>query len=183
MATEFDYSATDTSDDVVRSVAAEISGGGLKPLSDEERLERQIWREEQAFLAEERRFEYEQRQAEIEAIARAEHAAEISERNRVARLQLRREYQERQDRQSHDNDLTALRFEANQSAMWRNAVRNTLAYQTRQTLINELEAAMNPPPPPPAPDVIYVEAVEGSDQLGSSDFNPTLWMQKSRSWW
>jgi hypothetical protein len=49
-------------------------------------------------------------------------------------------------------------------------------------LLNELEAAINPPPPPPEPEVIYVEAAEGSDQLGASDFDYKLWMQKPRSW-
>jgi hypothetical protein len=53
----------------------------------------------------------------------------------------------------------------------------------RQTLMGKLEKMLAPPPEPsPEPDVIYVEAVEGSDQLGTSDFNPKLWMQKPRSW-
>jgi hypothetical protein len=38
-------------------------------------------------------------------------------------------------------------------------------------------------PPPPEPEVVNVKAVEGSDQLGTSNFNPKLWMQKPRSWW
>jgi len=50
--------------------------------------------------------------------------------------------------------------------------------------MDELDATINPPAPPqePEPTVVYVEAAEGSDQLGTSDFNPKRWMQKSRSW-
>jgi hypothetical protein len=80
-------------------------------------------------------------------------------------------------------DLAALRSEAQESAAWRNTVRNAIAYQQRQTLLNELEAAMTPPPSPPEPTVVYVEADEGSDQLGTSDFDASAWMKKSRSWW
>jgi hypothetical protein len=48
----------------------------------------------------------------------------------------------------------------------------------------EVESAINPQPPPePEPTVVYVEATEGSDQLGTTDFNPKLWMQKPRPWW
>ena len=50
-------------------------------------------------------------------------------------------------------------------------------------MLADVERHFSPPPPPPEPEVVYVEAVEGSDQLGTSDFNPKLWMQKPRSWW
>jgi hypothetical protein len=50
--------------------------------------------------------------------------------------------------------------------------------------MGELDAMINPQPQPePEPEVIYVEAAEGSDQLGTSDFNPALWMHRPRSWW
>jgi hypothetical protein len=49
-------------------------------------------------------------------------------------------------------------------------------------VLNEVSNYFNPPAPPPEPEVIYVEAAEGSDQLGTPDFNPKLWMQKPRSW-
>src|SRR5262249_41806449 len=63
------------------------------------------------------------------------------------------------------------------------AVRHTIADQQQQALLADLERHFNPPPPPaPEPEVVYVEAVEGSDQLGTSDFNPKLRMQKPRSW-
>jgi hypothetical protein len=59
-----------------------------------------------------------------------------------------------------------------------------LRQQHVQSLYGELEKMLSPPPPPPPePEVVYVEAAEGSDQLGASDFNPKLWMQKPRPWW
>jgi hypothetical protein len=63
------------------------------------------------------------------------------------------------------------------------AARNTIAYQQRQTLLNELESMINPPAPPAEPTVTYVEAEEGSDELGTADFNIELWSKKPRSWW
>jgi hypothetical protein len=170
---EFDYSATEASDDVVRSVAAEMTGGGLKPLTDDERVEWEIWREEQALLAEQRAVEYRERQTEQEAVARAEHAAEIAERNRKAR----QEYLARQDQQARNSDLAALRLEAQQSAMWRNTVQNALAYQARQTLINEMEAAINPPPPEPEQVTAASDDI-GSPNIADDDFNAGCWLQK-----
>jgi hypothetical protein len=183
----FDYTATDTPDDVVRSVAAEINGGGLKPLSDDERLEREIWREQQAWRAEQRDAERRQRQAEqaaeAESIARAEQAAEIAESNRRLRL----ERQERINRDVQQRELADLRIRSAAHEGWQrgveNAARNAVRQRYTQELMGELDALTNPPQPatPPEPEVI--ETVEGSDQLGTSDFNPKLWMQKPRSWW
>jgi hypothetical protein len=45
---EFDYTATDTPDDVVRKVVADISGRRLRPLTNGERMEREAWRSEMA---------------------------------------------------------------------------------------------------------------------------------------
>jgi hypothetical protein len=160
----FDYTVTDTPDDVVRAIANEMSDGGLKPLSDEERLERQIWREEQAFLAQERLIERERQQAEIEAAARHEQALALAEDNRRAREKAHQEYLARQERQGHSNVLAVLQSEAQQSAAWRNAVRNAIAYQNRMTLMNELEAALAPPAPPPSPEPTTVVVVEGEQE-------------------
>jgi hypothetical protein len=45
----FNYEAqTDTPDDVIRRIAAEMSGGGLKPPSEGEQLEREIRRAQRA---------------------------------------------------------------------------------------------------------------------------------------
>jgi hypothetical protein len=92
---------------------------------------------------------------------------------------MRQEYIVRQERQSRSNDLAILRNEAQQSALWRNAVRNAVAYQQRQTLLNELEAAMTPPPPPPDPIVIQPDDDLGSPHIADGDnFNPGYWLQK-----
>ena len=103
------------------------------------------------------------------------------------REKAQRERRERIDREARQRELADLRFQVrshqvSQSGV-QNAVRQTIATQQQQALLADLERHFNPPPPPPEPEVIYVEPVEGSDQLGTSDFNPTLWMQKSRSWW
>jgi len=51
-------------------------------------------------------------------------------------------------------------------------------------LINDLERQINPPAPPEnLTEIVYVEAAEGSDELGTSDFNIEAWSRKSRSWW
>jgi len=47
--------------------------------------------------------------------------------------------------------------------------------------MGELEKMLRPPPP--EPEIIYVEATGGSDQLGESDFNVELWRNKPRPWW
>jgi hypothetical protein len=70
-----------------------------------------------------------------------------------------------------------LRLQSAQYQAWQNnvqaATRNAIAYQQRQTLMNELEAAINPPPPP-EPEIIYVEAEQGTGRLGYADFDPRL---------
>ena len=126
----------DVPDDVVRSVAAEISGGGLKPLSDQEKLDREIWREQQlrqrALADEQRAFEREQRQAELEATARHEAAEALALANRQARERMRQEYLTRQEQRTNAA-LSSLQFEAQQSAAWRNTVQNAVAYQQLST--------------------------------------------------
>lgn len=147
----FDLDSPDVPDDVVRSVAAEITGGGLKPLTDDERTERERWREQQrrqrAWADEQRRMEHEHRQAESEAIARAEHAAEVAERNRKARLMRAAQI----ERQSRAIELRDLRQKVTQQGWWQTsvdrAIQNRAAYEQRQTLVNELERAMSEPKP------------------------------------
>jgi len=105
-----------------------------------------------------------------------------AEANRKQRLERAAEI----ERRSREIELRDLQSRVRSQQVWQtgvqSAVRNTVAYRNRQTLMNELEAMINPPPPAPEPTVVYVEAAEGSDQLGTPDFNPKLWMQKSRSW-
>ncbi len=178
----FDYQNIDTPDDV----AAEMSGGGLKPLTEDEKLERQIWREEQAFLAQERNTEYRQRQAEraaeAEAIARHESALALAEANRKSRL----ERQERISREVRERELADLRLQSARHQAWQrdvdNAARRAVAARQQQALLADVERRLIPPTPlEREPEV--VEAAEGSDQLGDRDFSVDAWMKKSRSWW
>ena len=184
----FDFDSPSVPDTAVADVVADItSHGQLPPLSDEERHER--WLNNQLYLAEcrereeQRAFEYRQQQAEAESIARHEAALEQAEANRKARL----ERQEQIARQVREREIAELRFQSAQQRAWQSnveaAARNAVAVRQQQALLADVERHFSPPPPPPEPEVVYVEAVEGSDQLGTSDFNPKLWMQKPRSWW
>jgi hypothetical protein len=180
----FDYRA-ETEADVVLSVADSIrSANRLAPVTDEQKLQRRIeieaWNEQQAFLAEERRFEYEQRQAEIEAVARHEAALEQQEANRKARLAL----QERQRERDRDQQLVGLQIRAKQQEVWQSSVENAarigLGQRARTTLLGELEKMLTPPAPPSesnnVTEIVYVSEDEaGSPHLGDRDFNPKLW--------
>jgi hypothetical protein len=59
-------------------------------------------------------------------------------------------------------------------------MRQTLLQQRAQT-IADLERHFNPPPPA-EPEIIYVEAEQGTGRLGHSDFDPRLMAQPLR-WW
>jgi hypothetical protein len=60
-------------------------------------------------------------------------------------------------------------------------MRQTLLQQRAQ-VIAELDQHFNPPPPAPEPEVIYIEAEQGTGRLGYSDFDPSLMTQPHR-WW
>jgi hypothetical protein len=180
-----DHEADTPSADAVLSVADQIrSSHRLAPLTDEQKQQRRIaveaWREEQALLAAERAFERERQQAEQEAAARAEQAAELAERNRVARLEL----QQRQCEQDLERRLVGLQIRAKQQEAWQNNVENAarigFAQRQRTTLLGELEKMLSPPAPPLEPEnvteIVYVSEDEaGSPHLGDRDFNPKLW--------
>jgi hypothetical protein len=91
------------------------------------------------------------------------------------------------ERETRQRELRDLHLKVTQQDWWQRhvdtAARNALAQRQRQALVADLERMISPPAPAPEPTVVYVEAAEGSDQLGTSDFNPKLWMQKPRSWW
>jgi hypothetical protein len=186
MATEFDYTATDTPSDVVLSVADAIRADyRLAPLTDEQKLQRridqEIWREQQALASERRAFEYQERQAEAEAIARAEQAAEIAEANRKRTL----ERQEQIARQVQQREMADLRLKVQSHSGWQSgvqrAVRQNLADQYRNTLMGELDAMINPPPPQPTPEpepqIVVEQPAEDTRRL------PPLGYPKLRSWW
>ena len=70
----------------------------------------------------------------------------------------------------------------------RRAAGNALAYRARQTLMNELEALLDPQAPPSEPEVltenVYVSEDEArSPNLGDRDFSVDAFMKKPRSWW
>jgi Asp-tRNA(Asn)/Glu-tRNA(Gln) amidotransferase A subunit family amidase len=178
----FDYTAiADTPDGVVRAVAAEMSDSRLKPLSDQERLERAHWRKEQALLAKKLSAERERHEQERDAIARAEEAAEIAAANRKRRLEREAEI----SRQVRDREIRDLRFQSAQHQAWQNSVtssfRQTLANRQRQATIAEIDAIINPPAPTPAPEpqVVYIE----QPTENTTGLLPKLDYPKLRSWW
>jgi hypothetical protein len=184
----FDYTATDTPDEVIRAVVAEMRDADLKPISEDERLKRQLWRDEQAWLAEQRRIERERQRErqrdEAEAIARHEAALEQAEQNRALRLA----QQERDKERQREREFLDLRIQAAQTRGWminaETAARNAVRQRYTQTLMGRLDAMINPPQPAePAREIIYISEDEGSADLGDRDFNPALWMRKSRRWW
>jgi hypothetical protein len=174
MASSFDYSA-DTPTDAVASVADSIrSSHRLAPLTEEQKLQRMIemdaFRQEQSWAEAERRAERERIDAEAEAVARHEAAIELAARNRAVRERAQQDYLARQERQQRSNDLAALRSEAQQSAMWRNTVQNAIAYERRQTLVNELESALMPPQPVSAPEPEVIEVEQPAKETGRLDY-------------
>jgi len=187
MATEFDLNSPDVPDDVIRSIANEMSGGGLKPLSDQERLEWEAWRaqqlEQRALADERRRLEHEERRAEAEAQALHEAALERAELNRKQRLQRSADI----ERQTRELELRDLQSRVRSHQVWQtgvqNAVRNQLADQYRQTLMGELDALVNPPQPiaPLEPEAIEVGQPDddlGSPNIADDDFNAGYWLNK-----
>jgi hypothetical protein len=144
----------DTPDpEAVAAVADAIRGHGkLAPLSDEERaqrrLEQQIWHEQQAWLSEKRRVQWEHQQEELADEARREHAAVAAEANRKARLARQAEI----DRQVRQREMADLRMKVTQQGWWQQKVdlaANIAARQRyNQTLMGQLDAMINPPQPP-----------------------------------
>ena len=183
----FDYEAADTDDETVRAVAAEMAGGGLKPLSEEEialrEIEREVRLEETRQREEQWRLEHQQQEAAKLEAAQREAAIAAAEANRKARQERAAEI----EREARNHQLCDLQMRTAKTDSWQQtadrAMRNAAAYQQRQTLMNELEAMINPPAPPPEPTLVYVEAEEGSDELGTADFNIERWSKKPRSWW
>ena len=175
----FDDEADDVSPDVIRSVAAEISGGGLQPLSDEEKLQRQIeWqnrREEEEFW----RIERERERAGKEMEERRSLALAAEREAHKASLERQREI----DRQVTQRSLSDLRLQSAQQSGWQRdvtrAMQNQAAYQARHTLLNELESMLTPPPLP-EPSVVVVEADQEDDTFcGVKVTRPN----PRRSWW
>jgi hypothetical protein len=184
MDSSFDYNSPSVPDTAVADVVADIiSAGKLPPLSDAEkeqrRIDREIYRWECQQRDEQRRIEYEERQAEAEAVARAEQAAEIAEANRKARL----ERQEQIARQVREREMADLQFKVRSHQVWQNhvdaAARIAVHQRQHQTLMGELEKMLSPPAPPPEPEPVDVADDDlGSPNIGDPDFNPGYWLHK-----
>jgi len=172
----FDYEA-ETEIDVLSVADAIRSDYRLAPLTDEQKVQRRIeieaWREEQAFLAEERCIERECQQAEAEAAARHEQALALAEQNRKARL----ERQEAISRQTREREITDLRLQSIRHQAWQRdveiAARNAIAYRQRETLMSELDALVSPPPPQPSPEPEVINVEQPAEETGRLDY-PTL---------
>jgi hypothetical protein len=147
-------------------------------LTDDERLQREIWREEraeeEAWREAERRIDQERHESEERAAANQQRAIAAAE----ARERARQEYMQRAERWSRDSDLATLRFEAQQSAAWRNTVQGALRQQHVQSLYGELEKMLSPPPPPEPVVIDQPDDDLGSPNIGDENFNPRYWLDK-----
>jgi len=184
--------AAETPDAAVAAVADAIRAvHTIQPPSEEERAQReldnQLWREEQRWRAEQRRLERERKQAEVAEQARREAAIAAEAARRKAQADAR----ERYTREAREREIADLRLRTRRQEAWQRnveiAARNAMAYQARQTLMNEIEALVCPPAPPPQPEntteIVYLSEDEaGSPHLGDRDFNPKAWMKKPRPW-
>jgi FMN phosphatase YigB (HAD superfamily) len=148
----FDYDNTNHPDDeTVRSVAAEMSGGGLKPLTDDERVERARWREELRQRDERDRIISERARAEAERL-----------RVDAARRDAHEAYLRRQRDQTvrtepqHNSELAQLRRYAERAESHRtNAERAAVAnlrVQYQNSLFAELDQMIAQQFAPPKPE-------------------------------
>jgi hypothetical protein len=184
---DFDYESPSVPATAVSDIAAEIANAGKPlPLTLEQIQQRKLDAQLHALAClqrdEERRFERERKRVEAEEEAQRQAAIAQAEAARKAQ----RERRERIDREYRERELRDLRLKVTQQDWWQKnvdgAARNTVRRQQMSTTMGELEQMINPPSAS-EPEVVYVEATEGSDQLGTRDFNYELWAKKPRSWW
>jgi hypothetical protein len=175
----FDY-ATETNPDAVVAVGDAIRGGtALAPVSDEDRMARDLEREIR--LQENRRRRERERERALEAEA-AQHAAAVAaaQEREAANLALRARHAElgRQREMSH------LRLQATQQQAWQlnfERYANNAAHQQRTaSLVGELDVMLSPPPPEPEPEIVYVE---DSDRLGWGELPSWRDFRKLRQPW
>jgi hypothetical protein len=183
---EFDYDRDGPDIETIRSVAAEMANAGKPPaMTDAEREEWRVFREQQEWLAEHQRRESERRRAEAKAAQEAEanrqQAIARSERNAKLREEMAR-YADRQmqSRQLSDLHQASIRNEQFRSA----AIRSQAFANQQQQLIEALDAmyAAKYPTPPPEPTVVIVSEDDGSADLGNPNFDIRAWSNKRRSW-
>jgi hypothetical protein len=183
---DFSYD-TETDYEKVQAVAAEMMGScGLKPLTDEEIAEREIWRAEHRAWIEQERIASEQHRR-----VRERQLAEVAQRERAIAARAERERAQREraheiDRQVTQRSLSDLRLQSAQQTGWQRditrAMQNQAAYQARETILSQLsqlEQMINPPTEP-EPTVVVVEADQEDDAFcGVKITRPNL----RRSWW
>jgi hypothetical protein len=179
MGSEFDYTNVETDDEKARAVAAEMSGGGLAPLTEQQIAERQEWLAEHRARIEQERIDAEQHRLEREHQRAAKEAAE----RRSLALAAQRERAAEIEHLTTRRSLSDLHFQSAQQTGWQRditrAMQNQAAYQARQTLLSELEAMVNPPAAP-EPTVVVVEADQEDDTFcGVKITRPN----PRRSWW
>jgi len=149
MAIEFDFDGPPVPDDVVRSVAAEMSGGGLKPLTAQEVLERQEWLAEHRARIELERLNAQRREREAEAVAQHERAVAAAKEREA----LQRQRAIETDRLTRQRQMANLQLSAAKQEAWRTNVQQQMMQERRQqytnSLMSKLEGAINEPKPPP----------------------------------
>jgi hypothetical protein len=116
--------------------------------------------------------------ARREAIERQRQIDEAQrQKQRAARAQ--HEAESRLNQRVRSNDLKWAQLEHSLALAQRQQIRQ-LQFQTNWNDLDELQRRFNPPPPAPEPEVIYVEAEEGTGRLGYADFSPDLLKQPMR---
>jgi hypothetical protein len=175
----FDYEA-ETDDEAVRRVAGEMTGAPLAQLCAEEIVAREAQQEQYRQQEEQWRHEHEQQAAAKAEQERAEWLKEHRQQEAIRQ----RERQQQINQELHRRDMMDLRLAAARADTFQRNVetahRNALAYQQRQTLLNNLEAMINPPEPPPERIVVVEADPDDSEFCGVEKIyrpNPR------RSWW
>src|SRR5262249_27338323 len=104
---------------------------------------------------------------------------EQRERRERARLEEQRRKPQPRAPQSHESERVA-RLELGWPELSRAGVQaqqiqvSQALLQNHARVMAEIETYFRPPAPPPEPDIMYVEAEQGSARLGYSDFDPKL---------
>jgi hypothetical protein len=159
--------------------------GSLPPLTDEQRLQRQI--DNEIWLAERRWRDEQQRaaseQARLEAAAQRQREAAIAAEQH--RQRVNRDIAERGNR---NRELGSIYDRLTRAEQFRNhawaSARQQAAINQRQVLIADIEkdiASLSPPPP--EPNIVVVREDDGSADFGSRNFDVAKWAKKPRSWW
>jgi hypothetical protein len=125
-------------DETVRSVAAEMSGGGLKPLTDEERAERERWREELRQRDEHDRLVNERARAQAERLRQDAARRDAHE----AHLRWQRDQTVRTV-PSHNAELEQLRRYAERTEAYRNNVEQATVANLKIRYQNSLFEELN----------------------------------------